>query len=165
MSVVADILLSFRAPRAVLRRLAGGERREARILVYLMIACVLIFVAQWPRLARVAHLDDAIPMEALLSGALFGWVFVMPLFLYALAGLMALVLRVVVRGADGFAVRLALFWALLVASLPALLQGMVMGVIGPGLEASLTGGLVVVVFLAVLIAGLRTALEAPPAEA
>lgn len=165
MSVVADILRSYTAPRAVLRRLAAGERREARILVYLMIACVLIFVAQWPRLARLAHVDDAVPLEALLSGALFGWVFVMPLFLYALAGLMALILRVVARGIDGFTVRLALFWALLVASVPALLQGMVLGVIGPGPAAMLVGGLVVVVFLAVLVAGLRTALEAPRVEA
>ncbi|MCB1406697.1 MAG: YIP1 family protein [Rhodobacteraceae bacterium] len=160
MPVSTDILRSYRAPRAVLRGLQQGQRREARILVYLLVACGLVYVAQWPRLARQAHFDDSVPLEALMSGALFGVMFLAPLIFYAIGGVMGLVLRAFVRGIDGFDVRLALFWALLVVSPLMLLQGLVSGLIGPGREAMLSGALVFVVFAAVLIAGLRVALEA-----
>ncbi len=106
MAVSADILRSYRAPRAVLRdRLARGPHagREGRALVYLMIACGLIFVAQWPRLARQAHLTDEVPFEALMAGALFGWMFLAPLFFYAVGALLGLALRIVRRGTDPFA--------------------------------------------------------------
>ena len=160
MSVSRDLLHSFVGPRAVLRRLRGGERREARVLAYLMIACLLLFVAQWPRLARQAHLDDTVPLEGLMAGALFAWVFVAPLLFYALGALLALLLRLAVRGVDGFDVRLALFWALLVASPLALLHGLGMGIVGSGPGVSASFVLVVAVFVAVLVAGLRVALEA-----
>ncbi|MCB1361598.1 MAG: YIP1 family protein [Rhodobacter sp.] len=164
MAVSTDILRSFRAPRRVVRGLLG-DRREARILVYLMAACALIFIAQWPRLAREAHLSDAVPLDALMSGALFAWLFVAPLAFYALGGVLTLVLKLVRGQVEPFAVRLALFWALLVASIPALLYGLVVGFIGPGIEATLTGGLVIVTFVGILVAGLRVALEAPRADA
>ncbi len=159
MAVSTDILHSFARPRAVLRSLRDGERREARVLVYLMLACALIFVAQWPRLARQAHLDDSIPLDALLAGALFGWVFVAPLLFYAAAMLLALAMRLVAP-VQPFDVRLALFWSLLVASPMVLLQGLVTGLIGPGVAALVTGIAVAGVFGAVLVAGLRVAVEA-----
>jgi hypothetical protein len=165
MSVTSDILRSYRAPRAVLRNLRIGTRREARLLAYLMIACGLIFVAQWPRLAREAHLNDAVPLEGLLAGALFGWVFIAPLLFYALGGILGFVLRLVVPGTEGFDVRLAVFWALLVASPLVLLHGLAMGVIGTGAGVSLTFVIVVAVFMVVLVAGLRVALEAAAARA
>ncbi|MCL4676640.1 MAG: YIP1 family protein [Pararhodobacter sp.] len=160
MAVSTDILRSYRAPRAVLRGLQQGPRREARILVYLLVACGLIFVAQWPRVARQAHLDDSVPFEALMSGALFGVMFLAPLVFYAIGAVLGLVMRGLVRGVETFDVRLALFWALLVVSPLMLLQGLVTGLIGPGREATLTGVVVFGVFLAVLISGLRVALEA-----
>lgn len=159
MAVSTDILHSFARPRAVLRSLRDGERREARVLVYLMLACALIFVAQWPRLARQAHLDDSIPLDALLAGALFGWVFVAPLLFYAAAMLLGLAMRLVAP-VQPFDVRLALFWSLLVASPMVLLQGLVTGLIGPGVAALVTGIAVAGVFGAVLVAGLRVAVEA-----
>lgn len=165
MSLTTDILRSYRAPRAVLRHLRAGARREARLLAYLMIACGLIFVAQWPRLAREAHLSDAVPLEGLLAGALFAWVFVAPLLFYALGGLLGLILRLAVPGTDGFDVRLALFWALLVASPLALLHGLAMGAVGSGAGVALTFLLAVADFIVVLVAGLRVALEAAQARA
>ena len=160
MALTTDITASYRRPRSVLRRLQG-DRREARILVYLMLACALIFVAQWPRLAREAHVDEAIPLDALLSGALFAWIFIAPLVFYALGGLLALILRIA-GPVDAFAVRLGLFWALLVAAPLMLFQGLVAGLIGPGPQATLAGLPAAVEFFAVLIAGVRVALEAPP---
>jgi len=116
-------------------------------------------------LAREAHLNDAVPLEGLLAGALFGWVFIAPLLFYALGGILGFVLRLVVPGTEGFDVRLAVFWALLVASPLVLLHGLAMGVIGTGAGVSLTFVIVVAVFMVVLVAGLRVALEAAAARA
>lgn len=160
MSVTADILRSYRAPREVLRRLRLGSRREGRILVYLVLACGLIFVGQWPRLAREAHLDAATPLEALMAGALFAWVFVAPLIFYAAGAVLTVMMKLVARGVDGFDVRLGLFWALLVTSPLVLLHGLGMGLIGAGPAVSLTFVMVAAVFVMVLVAGLRVALEA-----
>lgn len=163
MALTTDILASYRRPRAVLRRLVG-DRREARILVYLMLACGLIFVAQWPRLAREAHFDDSVPLDARLAGALFAWVFVAPLVFYGLAGILTLILRLT-GPVDAFRVRLGLFWALLGAAPWLLLYGLGTGIIGPGAQSTLLGLPAVVAFVALLVAGLRVALENHPQPA
>jgi|JI8StandDraft_2_1071088.scaffolds.fasta_scaffold01653_10 hypothetical protein len=160
MALVLDIVRSLRAPRRVIRALAVTGPREPWLLMVLMLACALVFVAQWPRLARAAQLDPSIPLDARLAGALFAWVFIAPLFFYGMAALMTLALRIVGR-VPGARVRLALFWALMVASPFLLLQGLVAGVIGPGLQAGLVALVAAGVFLAVLVAGLRVAVEEP----
>ena len=76
MSIVLDILRTYRAPREVARRRIGNTAREDRAIAVLMGACLLIFVAQWPRLALETHVDDSISLEARMAGALFGWLFV-----------------------------------------------------------------------------------------
>ncbi|MCB1340116.1 MAG: YIP1 family protein [Pseudooceanicola sp.] len=157
MALTSDILGSYRHPRVVLRRLIG-DRREARILVYLMLGCGLIFVAQWPRLARAAHLDESVPLEALLAGALFAWVFVAPLVFYALAGLLSVILRLA-GPVDAFALRLGLFWAVLASAPWLLLYGLAAGLIGPGTQSALLGLPAVISFVVVLVAGLRVTLE------
>ena len=162
MALVLDMLRSLRAPRRVLRGL--GTPREPWLLMVLMLACALVFVAQWPRLARAAHLDPSIPLDARLAGALFAWVFLAPLFFYGMAALMTLALWLV-RRVPGASVRLALFWALLVASPVMLLQGLLAGVIGPGLPAALVALAAAGVFVAVLVAGLRVAVETAPGQA
>lgn len=165
MPVSTDILRSYRTPRTVVRGLQSGERREARILVYLMLACGFYFIAQWPEIARQSRIDDSVPFEARFSGALFGVMFLAPLVFYAIGGLLALGMRVIAPNIQGFDVRLALFWALLVVGPLALIQGAISGLIGSGVEAQLTGGIIFVVFAVVLIAGLRVALEAARARA
>lgn len=165
MSVTTDILRSYRAPRVVVRGLRRGARREARILIYLMIACGLFYVAQWPRLARQAQLDEAVPYEALMSGALFGAIFMAPLVFYALGALIGALLGLFVRGIDGFDVRLALFWALLAVSPLVLVQGVVVALLGNGAPVMVTGVVIFATFALVLAAGLRVALEAARARA
>ena len=116
MGVALDMLRSWRAPRAVMRaRLAEGVR-EDRVLMVLMGACFLIFIAQWPALARAAHLDPDIPLQVRIGGALFGWMFVAPLMLYGLAGAVWVGLRLGGVVLPAHAVRLGLFWALLAAA-------------------------------------------------
>lgn len=160
MAISSDILRSYRAPRAVLRDRLALDRREARALFYLMLACGLIYVAQWPRLARQSHLSDEIPFDGLMAGALFGWLFLAPLFFYAVGALLGLVLRFLRRGADPFAARLALFWALLAVSPLFMVQGAIAAVTGPGVVSLLSGLAVLAAFVVILLAGLRAALDA-----
>ncbi|MXQ07590.1 YIP1 family protein [Alphaproteobacteria bacterium GH1-50] len=139
MSVVLDIIRTYRAPREVLRRRLSGGAREDRALATLMAGCVLLFVAQWPRLSREAYLDETIGFDARLAGALFGWIFVMPLVFYVVAWVVHLVLRVTGSASTGYQSRMALFWAILASSPLWLLTGLMAGFVGPSHVTSLTG--------------------------
>ena len=127
MSVVTDILRTYRAPRDVQARRTTGAPREDRALACLMAGCALIFLAQWPRLAREAALDPSITLEARLAGALFAWLMVMPLAFYALALGLALVLRAFRQPVTGYGCRTALFWALLASTPVWLVSGLIAG--------------------------------------
>lgn len=157
MSLSGAIVQSWRSPRAVLRRLLAQDRHEGRVLMYLVLALALIFVAQWPRLQRQATAE--VPFEGLMVGALFGLMMVGPLLLYLVAGVLALAMRLLGR-VEGFAVRLALFWALLAAAPLVIAQAALVALTGPGMIAQVTGLAVLGLFAAVLVAGLRVALEA-----
>ncbi|HGG06128.1 MAG TPA: YIP1 family protein, partial [Aliiroseovarius sp.] len=80
MSAVLDIVATYRAPRAVFRRRAGAAPREDRAIAILLLACGLIFIAQWPRLSRLAF-ETGAELQPMLGGALFGWMFIAPLAL------------------------------------------------------------------------------------
>ena len=141
MSVVLDIVRTYRAPRDTLARRIGSQVREDRALAVLMGACILIFVAQWPRLAREAHLDGEIGFDARLAGALFAWLFMAPLMFYVLSLLVQGALRLFRCKADGYSVRMALFWGLLAAAPLFLFTGLTAGFVGPGPALNLVGGL------------------------
>ncbi len=128
------------------RHLAAGVR-EDRALGFLVVACLLIFVAQWPRLARQAHLDDTVPLQALIGGALMGWIFIAPLIFYAIAAVSALVSRFAGGRGDWYRARLALFWSLLAVSPLWLLNGLLAGFIGAGPVVTVLGLAVLAVFL------------------
>ena len=147
MALTSDILVTYRSPRAVMRKHLALGLREDRALMFLAIACVLIFVAQWPRLRREAFLDDAVPFNALLGGALMGWLFIAPLVLYGIAALSHLIARALGGQGSWYSARLALFWSLLAASPLWLLNGLVAGFIGPGLQLGLTSAIALAVFL------------------
>ncbi len=166
MSVTGNILMSWRAPQTVMRRLLADGPREDRALTYLMGSCFVIFLAQWPRLAREAHFNDEVPLQAMLGGALFGWLFLAPLILYGLAAAIRLLMVALRRPISWFEARLALFWGLLAASPLWLLNGFLNGVIGPGAITGIIGlGILGAFFwlLAQLLAA--TALEARAARA
>lgn len=152
MALTADILASYRSPATVLRRRLAGAT-EARALVTLMLACALVFVAQWPRLSREAFLTGQ-ELDMLLGGALLGWMFIAPLVLYALAGLSHVAARVMGGRGTFLAARMALFWALLAAAPLWLLWGLVAGFIGPGAGLNAVGVLALGAFLLIWIAGL-----------
>lgn len=147
MALTGDIVATYRSPRAVIRRLLAAGPREDRALMYLMLSCGLIFVSQWPRLRREALLDDTVPFDARIGAALLAWLFVAPLALYGLAALSRLAARLLGGHGSGYGARLALFWSLLAAVPLWLLNGMVAGFIGPGIQMTLTGIVALAVFL------------------
>ncbi|NRB36583.1 MAG: YIP1 family protein, partial [Rhodobacteraceae bacterium] len=59
MPVTSDIVATYRGPRKVMRRLIDLGRREDRALAFVMGFAVIAFVAQLPRLSRVAHLEGS----------------------------------------------------------------------------------------------------------
>ena len=153
MSVVLDILRTYRTPKSVQVRRMTGLRREGGLLAMVLTACGLIFVAQMPRLARKSSLDPTVGLDARLAGAFFAWMGAMPLVLSAIALRVHIVLRLVRWPATGYACRAALFWALL-ASTPAwLLSGLAAG-LAPGLPFEAVSLVAFVLFCAFLWAGM-----------
>lgn len=164
MSVVKDIAASWRRPGVVMRRHLAAGRREDRAIMFLMLACGLIFVAQWPIISREAALaPDGPPLEARLAITFFAWLMVWPIGFYALGGLSHLIARAIGGKGTWYTARLALFWALL-ASTPAwLFYGLVAGFIGPGPAQQGGGALLLIVFLSIWGLSLREAERAPEA--
>ena len=154
MSIVLDILRTYRAPREVARRRIGNTAREDRAIAVLMGACLLIFVAQWPRLALEAHVDDSISLEARMAGALFGWLFVAPLVFYVFAAAANWLLRLFGRHSTGYQSRVVLFWALLAATPLFLLAGLLSGLAADSSAVAVVGVVAFAVFLVFWGAGL-----------
>ena len=161
MAVTTDIVQSWRRPRRVIRRLLDMGRREDRALVYLILACLLIFVAQWPRLQREAILMPERPLDALIGAALFGWLFIAPLLFYAIGMLSHLVARMLGGKGTGYSARLALFWSLLATSPAFLFYGIVAGFIGPGPPQTLGGAGLLLAFVVIWGMTLIEAEQAP----
>jgi len=156
MPVTGDIVATYRGPGRVIERLQANGVREDRALVFLMLGCTIVFIAQLPRLSREAHLSGQ-DLNMAMGGALLGWLFLAPLIFYALAGLSQLVARLLGGQGNGYGARLALFWALLAASPLLLLHGLVAGFIGPGPGLQAVGLIWLGVFLWFWVSGLRQA--------
>lgn len=155
MSITLSIVRSYRRPRSVFRGLLAQGRREDRALMYLMVGCLLLFVAQWPRLMREAEAGGEVPFQGLVAGALFGWLFVAPLLFFGLAALLHLVLRALRRPSTWHGARTVLFWSLLAISPAMLFHGLLLGYAGAGPGATVVGFVVLGAFLYILAQGLR----------
>lgn len=156
MPVTTDITATYLRPARVMQRLLAMGQREDRALIILMVACVIVFVAQMPRLAREAHMSGQ-DLDMLMGGALLGWLFLAPLFFYALAGLSHMIARLLGGQGDWYGARLALFWALLASTPLLLLHGLVAGFIGQGPQLQVVGLIWLVLFAWFWMAGLRQA--------
>lgn len=145
MAVTTDIARTWRGPRQVMRELLARGPREDRSLAFLYVACLLIFVAQWPRLSRIAGGYEATPgaeprtMTELLTYELFAWLLIWPLLLYAVAAVSHLVARLFGGKGDHARARTALFWSLLASTPVLLLHGLMAGFAGPGPQTTLVG--------------------------
>lgn len=149
MSLLGNIAATYVHPRRVLRHLLSAGVREDRALVLAMGVGAMAFVAQWPRLVRVADASGE-DLQMLLGGSLLGLVFILPLLMYVLAALSHLLARLFGGQGSGYASRIALFWALAAALPLMLLDGLVGGFIGPG-PAKIAVG--ILWCLAVLVSG------------
>jgi len=146
MPFTQDIAATYRGPGKVVRRLAAAGQREDRALAILMGACVILFVARWPALARQAHLEG-LELNMLLGGTLMATVFLAPLLFYVLAFVAHLLARAVGCRRPSFNARLALFWSLLASSPLILLNGLVAGYIGAGIQLTIVGMIWFCVFM------------------
>ncbi|MGL4414557.1 YIP1 family protein [Roseinatronobacter monicus] len=154
MSVIRNMVRTYRSPRIVTRGMIAQGVTEPQVLAFGLLSCGLIFVAQWPGLSRAATLDPSITFEQRMGGALFGIMFMLPLLLYGVAGLMQLAVRVLARPVQGLHVRLVLFWSLLSVTPLMLVQGGLAAFLGPTEGVTAFGFVVTAVFLYIVGAGL-----------
>ena len=153
MPVTRDIAATYRGPRKVMQRLLDMGQREDRALIFVMAACVITFIAQWPYLARRAHLED-VELNGLLAGSLMAWIIVAPLLLYVLAWFSHVLARMVGGKGSYYSARIALFWAFLATSPLMLLHGLMRGFIGTGTQEQIIGLVWLGCFLWFWLAGL-----------
>lgn len=155
MAVLPDIAASYRRPVAIQSKLiATGSDRLA--LGLLMVACLLIFVGQWPVQARLAHLEGA-DLDERLAASLMAWIFVAPVLFYVLALLVHWASRLIRRPVGAFEARMGLFWALMAAVPLWLLNGLTAAMVGPGPALGIVGAIAFGAFVAFWIAGLIAA--------
>jgi hypothetical protein len=144
MPLSTDMLRTWRCPRRVIRGLMEQGPREDRLILLAMIGCFLMFIAQLPVQARISFLSrqgrgEHLELDMLIGTAFFGWMMIMPLVLYLVAGLSVAVMRLFRRRISGHDARLALFWAVLAAAPAALLMGLSNGLTGPGAGTTAAG--------------------------
>ena len=154
MSVTRDMAATWRRPGQVAARHLERGASEPRLLAFVMGGSLLVFVSQWPRLAREAHLGGA-PMGEIIAGEFMRLIFLLPLFLYLIALISHGVMRLFKGQGTAFSARLALFWAFLASGPLILLVGLVSGFVGPGVQLEVTKLVYWIVFLWFWIAALR----------
>jgi hypothetical protein len=137
--IVADVRSSLRhGPRAVVRAHLAQGPQEARAFAFLMIGCGLVFVAQWPRLARASH-ETGAEFARLAAYEMLAWMTMWPLLFFLLALIAHGTSRALGGQGTAWGARLALFWSWLAAAPFALGAGIVAGFAGPGPAANLAG--------------------------
>jgi hypothetical protein len=116
-SLSGAIAYAYRDPRGAMGRILAEGPGEARALAWLLLACLLYWLAGVPRTAEEAAgvpVED--PLTAILAAKLFGLLVLAPLVFYGMAALLHLGARAA-GGAGSFAAaRAALFWTLLLGA-------------------------------------------------
>ncbi len=154
MSVIRNIVDSYRAPNVVFERFMSGQFKEKSALGFLAGGCLLAFVSRWPPSARESHLSNQ-ALDMILGAALFGWIFIAPLLFYILAGLLTALLALCGWRQVGLAVRLSLFWSFLAAAPFLMLFGLAGGFLGQGSLTTFIGAIWLSVFIWFLFCGFR----------
>lgn len=167
MAVSTDMIRTWRQPRVVMRKLLSMGQREDRAIAYLMAACFIIFVAQWPRLSRIAagfeaqEGVDTPELSQLMAYEFLAWIMIWPLVMYVLGAFIHMI-AVMFRGkGTWYTARLALFWTLLSTTPALLLHGLMAGFIGPGPGTDLVGAIWLAAFIIIGFFCLREAEKEP----
>ena len=123
MSLIPDIVESWRAPARVVRRHLARPKSEAFVFTFLFTFLLLAFVAQTPYAARLSHMNPEVPLQQRLLATALGLMAMIP-FWYGLAAASRLVARVFGGQGSWYGARLALFWALVAVTPAMLLMGL-----------------------------------------
>lgn len=139
--LVAAVAAAWRDLRGSMRAQRDADPREAQLLVYAYLACLIGFVTGLPAAREQADaMAEPDAFTAVVATRFFAAVFFAPLALYGLAGLSGLVARLAGAGVTYRDMRLALFWALVVAAPLFVLGGVVTGLTAPsGAGATIRG--------------------------
>ena len=138
MSVVSNVLYTYRSPSKAFERMYARPDSEATSLGYLMGACFLTYVAQWPYLARQAHLEK-FNLQTSLAASLLAWLLIAPLLLYTLAIVLYFFHKFFKGSKTSAQIRVGLFWSFLAATPLMMLFGLVKGFLGHGTAESIVG--------------------------
>lgn len=154
MAVSSDMMRTWRQPRVVMRELLSQGQREDRAIAYVMIACLIMYVARWPYLQRAEQFelfgpDGASDFQMNAGIAFFSMVIVWPLALYGVAAITHLIAKIFRGKGTHYAARLALFWTLLATTPMALLHGLTVGLIGEGPAVTLVAAVWVLAFVVI----------------
>lgn len=154
MSLLGNILKSYRRPRAVIEEFMDDGVREDRALGFLAGGCVITFIAQWPPLARQAYIEGQ-ELDMLMGAALYGWIFLAPLLFYILAGLVQFVGYLLGSKRSGVQTRTVIFWAFLATAPLLLVVGVIEGFLGPSAMKTFVEVIWLASFIWFVVAGLR----------
>ena len=138
MSVVSNLIYTYRSPSKAFEFMYSRPTNEATSLGYLMGACFLTYVAQWPYLARQAHLED-FNLQTSLAASLLAWLLIAPLLLYCVAILVYFLHRVLGGGKTSGQISVGLFWSFFAATPMMMLFGLVKGFLGSGTAENVVG--------------------------
>lgn len=131
MTVTTDLVATWRSPRAAVRRHLARGVSEPFAFTLLLVFLILAFVGQWPAAAREAFLADEPSAAPRILGRALAVLATIP-FWYGIAALSRLIARAFGGQGTWYGARIALFWALATVGPLMLLQGLVIGMIGPG---------------------------------
>ena len=131
MSASTELVATWTAPRAALRRHLARGVSEPFAFSLLLIFLILAFVGLWPVAAREAFLNNEPSAAPRILAFALAVLALIPVW-YALAALSRLAARAMGGQGSWYGARIALFWALASVGPLLLLQGLVAGMIGPG---------------------------------
>ena len=154
MSVTTDIVQGWTRPREVIRRHLARGRSEPFAFSLLVAFLMLAFVSLWPVLARQSLEQPEVPLLQRLVAAGLALLASIPVW-YGVGMISRGIARVFGGQGSAYSARLALFAALVAVTPGMLLRGLVAGMIGPGVQANLVGGIVGVGFLWIWISMLH----------
>ena len=105
-------------------------------------------------MTRVTYLSIAV-LGGLLSGSLFGLLFLAPLIFYGVSVVFWVCVRVFRADISGLGVRVALFWSLLAASPAWMAYGFFSGLLGETTAVEVIGFLALAAFIGIFAGSMR----------
>jgi len=154
MSLWRDIAQTYVAPGRVIRRLHSRPVPDRSLLVYLMAACAIAFIARLPGQVAQYHPTADAPVEAFFASALVAGLIFAPLLFYILALIGHAIARLAGGTGNGQGARLALFWPLLALQPFVILIEIIRNLAPDGLLLAGASGAVGLWFLALWAYGL-----------